>query len=177
MVNAWDIRFYLATAPFNERLVYVKHHFSTKCTFQRASRLHQKHILKIKCRLVYTKCSLFLNDDVSSTPNTYFGKRFHRLAETRMLIPGETMGNAVCKFASRLRRTHIVKKRYFPPSVSSTPNAHSKIRVSCRLRQMLLILKKWCLVYTKCLLWGESRPERSRTGPGHFFVRPSKQII
>ena len=142
MVNAWGIRFCLATAPFNERLVYVKHTFSTNCTFQRASRLHQMHILKIKCRLVYTKCSLFKKYDVSSTPNTYFGKRIRHLAETRMLISGKTIGNALCKMASRLRKTHIVKNRHFPPSVSSTPNAHSKNRVSSRLRKMLLILKK-----------------------------------
>ena len=142
MVNAWGIRFCLATAPFNERLVYVKHIFSTSCTFQRASRLHQMHILKIECRLVYTKCSLVLKYDVSPTPNAYFGKRIRHLAETRMLISGKIIGNALCKMASRLRRTHVVKKRHFPPSVSSTPNAHSKNRVSSRLRKMLLILKK-----------------------------------
>ena len=152
------------------------------------------HILKIKCRLVYTKCPLFKKHDVSSTPNTYFGKQSRRLPKTRKLISGQTMGHAVCKFASRLRRTHIVKKRRFPPSVSSTPNAHSKNQVSSRLRQMLLILKKRCLVNTKCLFWGKNRPERSRTGPGHsnlasrlhpfflppnspFFVRPSNKII
>ena len=59
VVDAWDIRFCLATAPFNERLVYVKHIFSTNYTFQRASRLHQMHIRKIECRLVYGKCSFF----------------------------------------------------------------------------------------------------------------------
>ena len=141
-MNAWGIRFCLATAPFNERLVYVKHTFSTNCTFQRASRLHQMHILKIKCRPVYTKCPLFLKHDVSSTPNTYFGKRIRRLAKTRMSISGQTMENVVCKLASRLRRTHIFKKRHFPTSVSPTPNAHSKNRASSLLRQMLFILEK-----------------------------------
>ena len=112
--------------------------FACSCTLQRASRLHKTDFfdkvnfptsvsstpnahLKIKCRLVYTECSLFKKHDVSSTPNTYLGKRIRRLAETRMLISGETMGNAVCKLASHLRRTPIVKKRHFPPSVSSTP--------------------------------------------------------
>ena len=132
----------LQTESKNSRLAYVEHTFSTNCTFQRASRLHQMHILKIKCRLVYTKCPLFQKHDVSSTPNTYFGKQIRHLAETRMLISGKTIGNSLCKMASRLRKTHIVNKRHFPPSVSSTPNAHSKNRVSSRLRQMLLILKK-----------------------------------
>ena len=39
------------------RPVYVKHTSPKNCTFQRASRLHQMHIRKIECRLVYGKCS------------------------------------------------------------------------------------------------------------------------
>ena len=39
------------------RPVYVKHTSPKSCTFQRASRLHQMHIRKIECRLVYGKCS------------------------------------------------------------------------------------------------------------------------
>ena len=46
VVNALDIRILLAAAPFNERLVYVKHTLSTKCIFQRVSRLHQ---MNTKC--------------------------------------------------------------------------------------------------------------------------------
>ena len=133
---------HLQTESHNSRLAYVEHTFSTNCTFQRVFRQHQMHILKIKCRLVYTKCLFFEKCDVSSTPNTYFGKRIRHLAETRMLISGKTIGNALCKMASRLRKTHIVNKRHFPPSVSSTPNTHSKNRVLSRLRQMLPISKK-----------------------------------
>ena len=95
----------LQTESKNSRLAHVEHTFSKNCTFQRASRLHQMHILKIECRLVHTKCQLFLKYDVSSTPNTYFWERIRHVAETRMLISGNTMGNAVCKLASRLRRT------------------------------------------------------------------------
>jgi hypothetical protein len=160
----------LQTESHNSRLAYVEHTFSTNCTLQRASRVHQIHILKIECRLVYTKCSLFLKYDVPSTPNTYFGKRIRHLVETRMLISGKRIGNALCKMASRLHKTHIVKHRHFPPSVSSTPNAHSKNRVLSRLRQMLPISKKWRLVYTKCLLGGQRRPERSRTRLGRLVV-------
>jgi hypothetical protein len=63
---------------------------------------------------------------------------------------------------------------------------HPNNRVSSRLRQMLPILKKCRLVYTKCLLWGQSRPERGRTGPGHsnlasrlhpFFLPPSSLFL
>jgi hypothetical protein len=56
VINAWDIQFCLATAPSNERLANIEHTFSTNCTLQRASRLHQMHISKIKCHLVWTKC-------------------------------------------------------------------------------------------------------------------------
>ena len=66
---------------------------------------------------------------------------------------------------SRLRRTHIFKKRHSPPSVSSTPNAYSKNQVSSRLRQMLLVLKKWRLVSTKRILHEQSRGERGWAGP------------
>ena len=73
--NESDTQFCLAAVPSNERLVYVKQTFSTNCTLKRASRLHQMHILKIKCRLVHTKCMFFCKKDVSPTPNTYFGQR------------------------------------------------------------------------------------------------------
>ena len=42
---------------------------------------------------------------------------------------------------SRLRKTHLSKTLHFPTSVSSTPNAHSKNRVSSRLQQMLFFWK------------------------------------
>ena len=37
----------------NERLVYARRTLSKNYTFQRASRLRETHIFKIKCRLVY----------------------------------------------------------------------------------------------------------------------------
>ena len=148
--------------PGDSRLVYVKHTFSTNCILQRTSRLHQMHTLKIKCRLVYTKCLFFLESDVWSPPNAYLGKQVRDRAQTRVWLSGEIIGNAFCKVASRLRKTHTFKKRHFAPRVSSTPNAHSKNQVSSRLHQMLPFLQKVCLARTKRLLWKQNRAE-----PGH----------
>ena len=142
MVNARDTRFCFAAVPSNLRLVYVKQTFSQNCIFQRPSRVHRMHILKIKCRLAYTKCPLFFKNVVSSTQNTYLVQRIHNWAQTRMLLFGEIIKNALYLAVSRLRRTHISKKRDSPPGVPSTPNAHSKNQVSSRLRQMLFVLEK-----------------------------------
>ena len=162
-----DWIYFKSNEPGNSRLVYVKHTFSTNCILQRTSRLHQMHTLKIKCRLVYTKCLFFLESDVWSPPNAYLGKQVRDRAQTRMWLSGEIIGNAFCKVASRLRKTHTFKKRHFAPRVSSTPNAHSKNQVSSRLRQMPFVLKKGRLAYTKSLL-REAKPSRgepSRAGP------------
>ena len=39
--------------------MYAKHTLSKNCTFQRASRLRETHIFKIKCRLVYARRYFF----------------------------------------------------------------------------------------------------------------------
>ena len=54
------------------RPVYVNKHIAKNCTFQRVSRLHQMHIRKMQCRLVYVKCHLFCKRCVSPTPNATF---------------------------------------------------------------------------------------------------------
>ncbi len=41
------------------RLVYAKRTLSKNCTLQRASRLRETHISKIKCRLVYARRYFF----------------------------------------------------------------------------------------------------------------------
>jgi len=128
--------------PSNERLVYVKPTFSTNCTFQRASRLHQMHILKIKCRLVYTKCPLFQKHDVSSTPNTYFGKQIRHLAETRMLISGKQL------------EIHFVK--WPPVYVKHTLSTNGTFHRASRLHQMHIRKIRYRLAYGKCYLFGKS---------------------
>ena len=126
----------LLTESHNSRLAYVEHTFSTNCTFQRESSLHQMHILKIECRLVYTKCSLFKKYDVSSTPNTYFGKRIRHLVETRMLISGKTTGNALVKWPPV----------YVKHTLSKTGTFHR----ASRLHQMHIRKIECRLAYGKC---------------------------
>ena len=157
-----DWIYFKSNEPGNSRLVYVKHTFSTNCILQRTSRLHQMHTLKIKCRLVYTKCLFFLESDVWSPPNAYLGKQVRDRAQTRMWLSGEIIGNAFCKVASRLSKTHTFKKRHFAPRVSSTPNAHSKNQVSSRLRQMPFVLKKGRLAYNKSLFGKQSEPRGAK---------------
>lgn len=128
------------------------------------------HILKILCRLVYTKCPLFLN--MESRPHQkHPEKRVRRLAKTRMSTSGQTMENLARKLASSLRRTNIIKKRHFPASVSSTPSAHSKIEY----RLAYGFFCKSDVSSTPNAYLG--RQEQSRTGPGHSNLASLLQPI
>ena len=72
------------------------------------------------------------------------------------------------KRASRLRATHIFEKRRSKPSVSSTPNAHSKNQVPPRLRQTTFFSENLRLAYTKHLLWVSdgATEDRDKWGDG-----------
>ena len=107
---------------------------------------------------------VFFGNAVWSTPNLYFGKRICHRAQTRILFFWDIIGNAFCRVASRLRKTHTCKKMHFPSRVSSTPNAHSKNWVSSRLRQMPFVLQKGRLVYTK-RSFREANPSRGEPSP------------
>jgi hypothetical protein len=126
------------------------------CTLQRASRLRKTYFFdklhfptsvsstpnahfenQVSSRL--HQMLVFLKYDISSTPNTYFGKRIRHLAETRMLISGKTIGNALCKMASRLHETHIVKTGTF--------------HRASRLHQMHIRKIECRLAYGKCYLF------------------------
>ena len=121
--------------------------------------------------------------NVSPTPNAYFSG-LHFLSRGQCVRQSILPRNCTLERASRLRRTYLFNKLHSPTSVPSTPNALFKNRVSSRLHQRLVCLKKCCLAYTKHRLWvvlceaEPSRAEPSRARPGHsrkfWNIRPMK---
>ena len=127
-------------------LVQAKRILSKKCPLQRASRLRETHISKIKCRLVYVRRYIFEKQCVSSTPNTYFG---WRTTPSRMGMDEATMANTFQKVVSRARQMHTFKKLHSPASVSSTRDAHFQNQVLSRLHETLCFLRNCSFVYAK----------------------------
>ena len=108
------------------------------CTFQRASRLRETDVFKIKCRLVYARRYILGKSCVSCTPNTYFG---WWTTPSRMGMDEATMANTFQKVVSRARQMHTFKKLHSPASISSTPDAHFQNQVLSRLRETLFVLR------------------------------------
>ena len=137
----FDIWIYFkSNEPGNSRLVYVKHTFSTNCILQRTSRLHQMHTLKIKCRLVYTKCLFF------------FWKVTSGLHQTPIWGSRSTIGRKRgCGFLVNKLEMHSVKWR--PVFVKHTLSKNDTLHRASRLHQMHIRKIKCCLAYAKCLLF------------------------
>jgi len=117
---------------------------STNYALQRASRACERHISKIKCRLVYARRYIFEEMCVPFAPKCYFGQR---ATPSRIGMDDATMVKAFGKVVSRARPAHTFKTNcplQREMRVSSTRHAYLPNQILFRLRETISFLRSSC---------------------------------